>query len=86
MKKNNTNIAVFIFFFLSYCSVNAQKSKSINDSIPTVKDSTEIKAEHKLSYSVELFNRYIWRGQSWGGNYAVVQPTIEYELSANSPS
>jgi hypothetical protein len=26
-------------------------------------------------------NRYIWRGQSWGGNYFVVQPTIEYELN-----
>jgi hypothetical protein len=28
-----------------------------------------------------VVNRYIWRGQSWGGNYLVVQPTVEYKVS-----
>lgn len=35
----------------------------------------------KLSVSVDFVSRYIWRGQSWGGNYAVVQPTVEYKIS-----
>lgn len=28
-----------------------------------------------------MLSRYIWRGQSWGGNYPVIQPTIKYSIS-----
>ena len=41
-------------------------------------DSTTANKEHKVTFTVDLVNRYLWRGQSWGGNYAVIQPTIEY--------
>ncbi|MFL9829962.1 hypothetical protein ABS764_03775 [Flavobacterium sp. ST-87] len=36
--------------------------------------------EKKLSLNVDIVNRYLWRGQCWGGDYAAVQPTIEYEI------
>lgn len=38
-------------------------------------------SKNKLAVVIDFANRYIWRGQSWGGNYAVVQPTIEYKIS-----
>lgn len=38
---------------------------------------TKLKWEVRL----DLANRYLWRGQCWGGNYAVLQPTIKYKFN-----
>lgn len=46
--------------------------------LKTEKDSL---SENNLSIVVDVVNRYIWRGQSWGGNYTAIQPTIEYKIS-----
>jgi hypothetical protein len=43
-------------------------------------DSLSFEKEKKLELSLEILSRYIWRGQSWGGNYIAVQPSIEYEI------
>ncbi len=62
----------YLLCTLLFCAITfAQDNASTNDSISNEK-------EHKLTFAVDLINRYIWRGQSWGGDYPVVQPTIEY--------
>lgn len=55
----------------SVISFSQEELKIENDSI----------SEKKISIVVDVVNRYIWRGQSWGGNYAVIQPNIEYKIS-----
>lgn len=63
-------------FFLMVCasSMFSQENKLETHSIST-------KKKKKLEYTVDIVSRYIWRGQSWGGNYVAVQPTIEYEFT-----
>ena len=39
----------------------------------TPKDSLEI--------NLDVVSRYIWRGQSWGGNYVAVQPAVNYTVN-----
>ncbi|HLA56183.1 MAG TPA: hypothetical protein VK623_08785 [Flavobacterium sp.] len=39
-------------------------------------DSTKI--EKKWDVTVDFASRYIWRGQAWGGNYIVAQPSFNY--------
>lgn len=46
--------------------------------VVAAKDSIESKKESKFEFNVDLLTRYLWRGQCWGGDYAVVQPTITY--------
>lgn len=62
-------------FYLFFLNVFAQEA--INDSIVT----DSIVKEKKLKFKLDVMSRYIWRGQSWGGDYVALQPTIEY--SAN---
>lgn len=40
-----------------------------------------IEKERKLSLTIDVVSRYLWRGQCWGGNYIAVQPTIEYAVT-----
>lgn len=44
-------------------------------------DTTAVKKAAKLELNLDLVSRYIWRGQSWGGDYIAVQPTINYSVS-----
>ena len=44
-------------------------------------DTTAVKKASKLELNLDVVSRYIWRGQSWGGNYVAVQPTINYSVS-----
>lgn len=44
------------------------------------KDTIAVK-KGKLEINLDLASRYLWRGQCWGGNYAVVQPTLSYEFN-----
>ncbi|SFA71003.1 hypothetical protein SAMN05660845_0162 [Flavobacterium swingsii] len=37
--------------------------------------------EQKWDASLEVVSRYIWRGQSYGGNNITVQPAINYEIT-----
>ena len=37
--------------------------------------------QHKLELNLDIVSRYIWRGQSWGGNYMAVQPAVNYQYS-----
>ncbi|WP_164974491.1 hypothetical protein [Flavobacterium amnicola] len=34
-----------------------------------------------MTLKLDIQSRYIWRGQSWGGNYFVIQPTVEYKAN-----
>jgi len=35
----------------------------------------------RWSASLDIVNRYLWRGQSCGGNYLAFQPEIEYQAT-----
>src|SRR6478672_10554536 len=71
MRKSSKTYFLYTLFLAFFSVASAQENTSITDSISAEK-------EHRLTFSVDLVNRYIWRGQSWGGDYPVVQPTIEY--------
>ncbi len=60
---------------LFYTGVNFSQSTT------TPTDSITSETEKKWSATVDVFNRYLWRGQCWGGDYAVVQPTLEYAIT-----
>jgi len=61
----------FLFCVLVHSNLCAQNEVVSNDSIPKNKES-------KFEFNLDIFNRYLWRGQCWGGDYPVVQPTITY--------
>lgn len=62
-------IASFVFPIFGF----AQEG-SVNDSI--------VENGKKVSFQIDVYNRYMWRGQSWGGDYPIVQTTITYELNS----
>jgi hypothetical protein len=66
-------VLVFFFGFLSLRS-NSQENKAIVDTVAQ-------EDEKRLSFNLDIMNRYLWRGQCWGGDYVAVQPTIEYALT-----
>ncbi len=77
------NLKIFlVLFFFSVSSIFSQEIKKETTSEIT-KDTLAILPEKKkkLEIILDLASRYIWRGQSWGGNYAVFQPTVNYDLT-----
>lgn len=44
-------------------------------------DSLAASKESRLELNLDILSRYIWRGQSWGGDYVAVQPTINYGIT-----
>ncbi len=72
MRYNLLIASIFTFFYTSLFF-----SQSTTTSTETLA-SESIK---KWSVSVDVFTRYLWRGQCWGGDYAVVQPTLEYAIT-----
>lgn len=65
---------VLLFAILVSNSVFSQENTITKDSISQENDK-------KLSLNLDIVNRYLWRGQCWGGNYVAVQPTIEYAVT-----
>jgi hypothetical protein len=63
---------VIAFFLLMRASFFAQSAQT---------DSLSVQPQNKFELNLDLASRYLWRGQSWGGDYAVVQPTIDYHLT-----
>lgn len=61
----------FIFFLLISCSFFGQETA----------ENTTVITPKKWNITLDLMSRYLWRGQSWGGNYVAVQPTIEYNVN-----
>ena len=71
--KSKNNVFILIFVLVS-SSIFSQENQLKKDSISTEK-------EKKLKFNLDIVSRYLWRGQSWGGNYVAVQPTIEYAVT-----
>ena len=63
-------IWILILGLLSICGFSQQKQQ--------LKDTPD--DEKKLSLNVDVVNRYLWRGQCWGGNYPAIQPSVEYAV------
>jgi hypothetical protein len=66
--RSTTATLLFIFLLISGFAFSQEKEEEAKDSI-------EVK--------VDFANRYIWRGQPWGGDYPVVQPSVEYTFLQN---
>lgn len=58
---------------------NTKSKVSLTEAISKNKDS--IKAEQKIFFGADFTNRYIWRGQSYGGHFFAIQPFIDYYIS-----
>jgi Bacterial protein of unknown function (Gcw_chp) len=61
---------IFFIFTTQFC----WNQEVVNDSIS--KDSI-----HRWELNLDVVSRYIWRGQSWGGNYVAFQPSAKYNIS-----
>ena len=71
MKNTTTNFYLhFLFIFITFTSFSQEKTIVI--------DTLAKEQKHRFELNLDLASRYIWRGQPWGGNYLVVQPTINY--------
>ncbi|WP_157499491.1 hypothetical protein [Flavobacterium commune] len=69
--KTNCRIGLVLMLGLFSLIGFSQETQQQNDTI--VKDK-------KLFLNIDIINRYLWRGQCWGGNYTAIQPTVEYEV------
>ena len=63
--------------FLYSSSLMAQISESVSDSIQT----SETEDTKRWDVALDLVSRYIWRGQSWGGNFMAAQPSFNYAIT-----
>lgn len=66
------------FFTLLLCQMvsftaSGQESNGTNDSLISV-------TKKKWDIYADLLNRYIWRGQSYGGDYVTLQAGADYEI------
>jgi len=68
MKVIFTLISILTIGFVSYSQGSALELDTLSSS-------------KKWEFNIDLASRYIWRGQSWGGAYFVVQPTINYAIN-----
>jgi hypothetical protein len=66
MKKPIILIALMLTSFLTFAQ------EKVTDTV---------KAEKNWDINLDIASRYIWRGQSWGGNYPVVQLYGNYNVS-----
>jgi hypothetical protein len=73
---NQQILKIFIAVILSICF----QTSYAQDTIAHPEVATVVK-EKKLEVILELASRYLWRGQSWGGDYFVMQPTINYNIN-----
>ena len=72
----NLNLFLVLFFFPASSLFSQEIKQETKDSVTIIPEKTK-----KLEIIIDFASRYIWRGQSWGGNYAVVQPTINYNFN-----
>jgi len=70
---------VSLLIILSQLSVAQQSGIPIDSIAQMPVDSSE--STKRWDIAVDLTSRYIWRGQSWGGNYQVAQPSFNYAVS-----
>ncbi|MEO8235090.1 MAG: hypothetical protein ABI549_06710 [Flavobacterium sp.] len=70
MNKHSTIITFLLLATSCFC----QENEIILDTISP-------KKEKKWDISLDIASRYIWRGQSYGGNNIVLQPAINYVVT-----
>ncbi|MGL2964014.1 hypothetical protein ACSVH2_09380 [Flavobacterium sp. RSB2_4_14] len=69
---NYTSVKIILFILLMSTNCFSQESQVENDSL---------REEKAIELNLDIFSRYLWRGQCWGGNYVVVQPAINYSIT-----
>jgi hypothetical protein len=70
LRKPLSTIVLSLIGLVSFSQENAP----VVDTIVLIK-------KKKLELNLDMASRYIWRGQSWGGDYFVVQPTLNYDIT-----
>lgn len=71
MKRNTVFIIIILLFFFNCFS---QDNNPVTDTI-------FLEKEKKWDASLDIVSRYIWRGQSYGGNSIALQPAINYTIT-----
>lgn len=72
---NKELLGFFIVIMAPICFQTGYAQSSTNpDTLATIK-------EKKLEIILDVANRYLWRGQAWGGDYFVLQPSLNYAIS-----
>ncbi len=71
----------FIVSLILYSNIGVAQRIIILKGAPSLVTADSIKSGKRWDIEVDLASRYIWRGQSWGGNYAVVQPSFNYGIT-----
>lgn len=64
-------VFLLLLLFLSAYSFSQEEKKSED---PDAEDK-------KLSFTIDVVSRYVWRGQCWGGDYVAIQAAVEYALT-----
>lgn len=68
----------FLQFFLCLITYfNCFSKEATNPVIDTIAHNIE----SKRNVSLDIANRYVWRGQSYGGNTIVIQPALNYAIT-----
>ena len=63
--------AVLLLFITTIAS--AQIPSTVNDSIAP--------REKNWTFTIDISSRYVWRGQTWGGDFPAFQPSVNYNIS-----
>ena len=61
-------------------TASAQQSLILRDTTDS-SAVTDTSKTRRWDVAVDVISRYIWRGQSWGGNYLTAQPSFNYAIS-----
>jgi len=68
-------LRILLLLLYGVCSTGAVAQEKLTDSIITVKDSITAR---RWEIGADMQSRYLWRGQSWGGNYPAFQPYCNF--------
>jgi len=67
--------------YLSWLFCSLVSVAALAQDTNSVKDTTSTEKEKKLSFTIDVVSRYLWRGQCWGGDYIALQPSMEYTVT-----
>jgi hypothetical protein len=71
------NKQILIFFIVLILPICLQTIYAQNITYP---DTLVTVKEKKIEVILDAANRYLWRGQAWGGDYFVLQPSLNYKI------
>ena len=68
-----------LLFLITFNFIEILNAQYQENSIDTI----IVEEQSNFSAQIDILNQYIWRGQSYGGKYIAVQPSLEYAINDN---